>query len=94
MYVFLLNLLQQLINLTTYHIPTVKVNQWCWSNFFITYAASMSMSEDISNFLTKPEIVNMKWEVMRFLEHVQLFYVEAATQHFPLTTQLSSLLFF
>ena len=41
---------------------------------------SMSMGEDVSNFLTKPEIVNMKREVMGFLEHVRLFYVEAATQ--------------
>ena len=41
---------------------------------------SMSMGKDVSNFLTKPEIINMKREVMGFLEHVQLFYVEAATQ--------------
>ena len=43
--------------------------------------------EDVFNFLTKPEIVNMKQEVMGFLEHVRLFYVEAATQikqHFPI----------
>ena len=38
------------------------------------------MSEDVSNFLTKPEIVNMKREVMGFLEHVQLFYVKATAQ--------------
>ena len=36
--------------------------------------------EDVSNFLTKPKIVNMKQEVIGFLEHIQLFYVDAATQ--------------
>ena len=57
----------------------------------------MSMGEDVSNFLTKPEIVNMKREVMGFLEYVRLFYVEVLLKSnnvFPLTTQLSSLLFF
>ena len=49
---------------------------------------SMSMGEeDVFNFLTKPEIMNMKQEVMGFLEHIRLFYVEVATQikqHFPI----------
>ena len=45
------------------------------------------MGEDVSNFLIKPEIVNKKQEVMRFLEDTQLFYAEAAAQikqHFPI----------
>ena len=32
---------------------------------------SMSMGEDVSNFLTKPEIINIKREVKGLLKHVQ-----------------------
>ena len=41
---------------------------------------SMSMGEYVSNFLSKPEIGSMRRELMGFLEHAQLFYIEAANQ--------------
>ena len=42
--------------------------------------SSMSMGEEVSQFLCRPDIVNYKHEVRGFLEHVQLFYIESACQ--------------
>lgn len=41
---------------------------------------SMNMGQEVSQFLVKPNIAQMKNDIMGFLQHVQLFYIEAAKQ--------------
>ena len=41
---------------------------------------SMSMGSEVSQFLSQPDIGSFRREIIGFLEHVQLFYIEAATQ--------------
>ena len=38
------------------------------------------MGQEVSQFLVKPNIAQMKNDTMGFLQHVQLFYIEAAKQ--------------
>uniref|UniRef100_A0A1X7VQM5 Uncharacterized protein n=1 Tax=Amphimedon queenslandica TaxID=400682 RepID=A0A1X7VQM5_AMPQE len=40
----------------------------------------MNMGEQVSQFLVRPNIAEMKNDIMGFLHHVQLFYIEAAKQ--------------
>lgn len=42
--------------------------------------SSMTMGQDVTDFLMKPELATMKREVLGFLEHVRSFYIEAANQ--------------
>ena len=51
----------------------------------------MNMGEHVSNFLTQPNILVMREEIKGFLEHVQLFYIEAPLQlkrRFPINDEI------
>ncbi len=58
---------------------------------------SMSMGDEVAQFLIRPVSVEMKDELKSFLEKVQLFYIEAALQiknRFPINDEiLKSLVF-
>ena len=52
---------------------------------------SMNMGEHVSSFLTQSNIAEIRLEVKGFLEHVQLFFIEAASQikkRFPIDDEI------
>jgi len=58
---------------------------------------AMSMGHHVASGLAKPEILARKAEVRGFLEHCQLFFIEAAVlvkQRFPISDQILSSLTF